>query len=95
MIRSVTLPVKRPSIVLLGAALRRAAYEYLSYRLARKPLPATADGHPVIIFPGLGIDARVVADRLLQKPDRRGACKEFESATSKKPAVFGLQWTIT
>lgn len=61
MIRTVTLPVKRPSMVLLGAEPWRAAYEYFSHRLARKPPPATGDGHPVIIFPGLGTDGRAVA----------------------------------
>ena len=57
---SLTFPVKRPSLTLLGAEPWRAAYEFLSHKLTRDGPPATGDGHPVLIFPGLGADGRSV-----------------------------------
>lgn len=58
---SITLPVKRPSLTLLGTEPWRAAQEYLSHKLSRQPFSATGDGHPVLIFPGLATGAMAVA----------------------------------
>ena len=58
---TLTFPVKRPSLTLLGAEPWRAAYEFLSHKLIRDCLPVSGDGHPVLIFPGLGADGRSVA----------------------------------
>jgi pimeloyl-ACP methyl ester carboxylesterase len=53
--------IKRPSLTLLGAEPWRAAFEFVSHKLAQKsPLPA-GDGHPVVLFPGLGTDGAAVA----------------------------------
>lgn len=56
-----TFPIKRPSLALLGAEPWRAAYEFLSHKLTHESTAATGDGHPVLIFPGLGADGRSVA----------------------------------
>lgn len=49
-------------MALLGTEPWRAAYEYAAHKLARKPrLTQAGDGHPVIIFPGLGTDGNAVA----------------------------------
>lgn len=53
--------IQRPSLALLGAEPFRAAFEFASQKLS-KPAPARpGDGHPVIIFPGLGTDGKAVA----------------------------------
>jgi pimeloyl-ACP methyl ester carboxylesterase len=56
------LTVTRPSLALLGTEPWRAAFEYASHKLQRKPkrLPG-GDGHPVVIFPGLATDGAAVA----------------------------------
>jgi pimeloyl-ACP methyl ester carboxylesterase len=54
-------PVKRPTLTLLSVEPWRAAYEFLSHKLMHEPLAASGDGHPVLIFPGLGADGRSVA----------------------------------
>ena len=56
-----TLLIKRPSFTLLTSEPWRAACEYASYLAKRKPLTAPGDGHPVVIFPGLGTSGRSVA----------------------------------
>ena len=58
---SLTFPVKRPSLALLGAEPWRAALEFLSHRLTPGAAQAAGDGHPVLIFPGLGADGKSVA----------------------------------
>ena len=58
---SLIFPVKRPSLTLLGAEPWRAALEFMAHKLTRQTTPATGDGHPVLIFPGLGADGRSVA----------------------------------
>lgn len=53
--------IARPSLTLLGTEPWRAAFEYLSHTMTKTlPLPH-ADGHPVVIFPGLGTDGKAVA----------------------------------
>ena len=53
--------LKRPSLRLLLSEPLRAASELAGYRF-RKPHEAKpGDGHPVILFPGLGADAKVGA----------------------------------
>lgn len=53
--------IKRPSLALLGSEPFRAATEFARHRF-RKPGEATGgDGHPVVIFPGLGADGKSVA----------------------------------
>jgi Alpha/beta hydrolase family len=61
MIPSVAFPVTRPSLALLGAEPMRAALEFLSHKLTREEKSVPGDGHPVLIFPGLGADGRSVA----------------------------------
>jgi pimeloyl-ACP methyl ester carboxylesterase len=55
------LLIKRPSFTLLTSEPWRAALEYASYLVKGKPLAASSDGHPVVIFPGLGTSGRSVA----------------------------------
>jgi len=54
--------IQRPSLALLGTEPLRAALEFASHR-AFTPAAgaATGDGHPVVIFPGLGTDGHAVA----------------------------------
>ena len=53
--------VSRPSLSLLGTEPLRAAFEYARHRLtAPQPAPR-GDGHPVVIFPGLGSDGLALA----------------------------------
>jgi pimeloyl-ACP methyl ester carboxylesterase len=54
-------PVQRPSFALLGAEPFRAAFELARHHLAKAKPSAPGDGHPVVIFPGLGADGRSVA----------------------------------
>jgi Alpha/beta hydrolase family len=63
MISSLNFPIKRPSLALLGAEPLRAALEFLSHKLDRDAQLAKGqgDGHPVLIFPGLGMDGKSVA----------------------------------
>ena len=51
----------RPSLALFGTEPLRAALEYASHRLRPRAAVAQGDGHPVIIFPGLGADGHAVA----------------------------------
>lgn len=55
------LPVRSPSLTLFGTEPVRAALEFLSHKLARSPSHAPGDGHPVILFPGLGAGATSLA----------------------------------
>ena len=53
--------VARPSLTLLGTEPLRAAVEYARHRLSpQRPAPR-GDGHPVVIFPGLGSDGLALA----------------------------------
>ena len=55
-------PIARPSLKLLGSEPWRAAAEFVSFKLKRRPaLTLAGDGHPVIIFPGMASDGRAVA----------------------------------
>ena len=54
------LPPTAPSLALLGFEPLRAALEYLNLRLTRPCCERAGDGHPVVIFPGLGTDSRAV-----------------------------------
>jgi hypothetical protein len=56
-------PIPAPDWTLLGSELIRAAFEYARMRLMDKTTLPRGDGHPVVIFPGLAADHRVVADR--------------------------------
>lgn len=53
--------VHRPSLALLGTEPFRAVMELASYKFGSPEDPKAGDGHPVIIFPGLGTDGRSVA----------------------------------
>lgn len=53
--------VQRPSLALLGAEPFRAALEFAFNMLERPTNTPPGDGHPVVIFPGLGADGRSVA----------------------------------
>jgi len=55
------LPVKRPSLALLGAEPFRAALELASHKLGQRRDQRPGDGHPVVIFPGLGADGSWVS----------------------------------
>jgi pimeloyl-ACP methyl ester carboxylesterase len=55
------LSVQRPSLALLGAEPFRAAMEFAWHKLGRSDSTGPGDGHPVIIFPGLGADGSSVA----------------------------------
>ncbi len=59
--QTATESIQRPPLALLGTEPFRAAMEFARHRFA-KPDPAKpGDGHPVIIFPGLGADGKSVA----------------------------------
>jgi pimeloyl-ACP methyl ester carboxylesterase len=58
------LPVQRPSWALLGSEPLRAALEFASHKLSKASGDKPGDGHPVIIFPGLGADGSSVATLL-------------------------------
>lgn len=58
---SSSAPVQRPSLALLGAEPFRAVFELARHRLAKAERPPRGDGHPVVIFPGLGADGHSVA----------------------------------
>ena len=54
--------IERPSLALFGIEPWRAAFEFASHQIS----PAAAklgagDGHPVVIFPGMGTDGKAVA----------------------------------
>jgi pimeloyl-ACP methyl ester carboxylesterase len=53
-------PTTAPSLALFGFEPLRAAIEYASLRLTRSACERSGDGHPVVIFPGLGTDGRSV-----------------------------------
>lgn len=53
--------VQRPSLALLGAEPFRAAMEFAWRPLGPMPGAKPGDGHPVVIFPGLGADGHSVA----------------------------------
>ena len=55
-----TLPPAAPSWALFGFEPLRAALEYANLRLTKSRCDPTGDGHPVVIFPGLGTDGRSV-----------------------------------
>ena len=57
----VTHPVQRPSLALLGAEPFRAAFELARHHLVKVRPAKPGDGHPVVIFPGLGAGASSVA----------------------------------
>jgi len=51
---SPALSVRRPSLALLGAEPLRAVLEFASHKLGHGRHQRPGDGHPVVIFPGLG-----------------------------------------
>lgn len=53
--------VQRPSWALLGSEPLRAALEFARLKLSKASDARVGDGHPVIIFPGLGADGSSVA----------------------------------
>lgn len=53
-------PITRPSLWLLGTEPWRAALEFASHKFGGH-VTASGDGHPVIVFPGLGTDSGAVA----------------------------------
>lgn len=55
------LPIHRPSLALLGAEPFRAAMEFARQRLSKLDDVKPGDGHPVVIFPGLGTDGKSMA----------------------------------
>ena len=54
-------PIKRPRLALLGSEPWRAAREYVAHKVAPEVRRAPGDGHPVILFPGLGIRGGALA----------------------------------
>lgn len=53
--------IQRPSLTMLGAEPFRAAMEFACNKLAQSADTRPGDGHPVVIFPGLGADGHSVA----------------------------------
>lgn len=56
-----TSSIQRPSLALLGAEPFRAAMELVRHKLGKSDDAKPGDGHPVVIFPGLGGGAQSVA----------------------------------
>jgi len=61
MSESFALPVQRPAVALLVSEPFRAAMELVGQRVGKTRHQATGDGHPVVIFPGLGANGAAVA----------------------------------
>lgn len=59
--RSTALSIKRPGLLLLGSEPWRAAREYVAHKVAGKVAGAHGDGHPVVLFPGLGTNDSALA----------------------------------
>lgn len=55
------LSIQRPSLALFGAEPFRAAMEFARHKLAKSDDAKPGDGHPVVIFPGLGAHGGSVA----------------------------------
>jgi pimeloyl-ACP methyl ester carboxylesterase len=53
--------VQRPSLALLGAEPFRGAMEFARHKFRKSTDAKPGDGHPVVIFPGLGMDGHSVA----------------------------------
>jgi pimeloyl-ACP methyl ester carboxylesterase len=53
--------IQRPGLLLLGTEPFRAAAEFAWQKFSKLDISKDGDGHPVIIFPGLGTDGRSVA----------------------------------
>ena len=49
-----TLEIRRPALALLGTEPWRAALEYISHKRGLDVTARPADGHPVVLYPGLG-----------------------------------------
>ncbi len=56
-----TLTIQRPSLVLLLSEPFRAATEFAWHTLRKSRDAQAGDGHPVVIFPGLGADGKAVS----------------------------------
>lgn len=56
-----TPSVQHPPLAMLGAEPFRAAMEYAWHMLGQSDDTKPGDGHPVVIFPGLGADGNSVA----------------------------------
>jgi pimeloyl-ACP methyl ester carboxylesterase len=56
-----TDPVQRPSLALLGTEPFRAAIEFARHKMGKQGEAEFGDGHPVVIFPGLGTHGGSVA----------------------------------
>ncbi|MEO8279157.1 MAG: alpha/beta fold hydrolase [Ideonella sp.] len=59
--RATDAPMPSPSWSLLGTEPVRAAIEYFSFQLQSTQQLPRGDGHPVVIFPGLGADHHSIA----------------------------------
>ena len=53
-------PVRRPPLTLLGTEPWRAAWEYVSHKRSPCAAGSGADGHPVVLFPGLASDGKAL-----------------------------------
>lgn len=53
--------VQRPSLALLGVEPFRAALEFAWHKVGKSGDAKPGDGHPVVIFPGLGADGNSVS----------------------------------
>ena len=53
--------IQRPPLMLLGTEPFRAAMELARHKFAKPDNMKPGDGHPVVIFPGLGADGKSVA----------------------------------
>ncbi|MES2951208.1 MAG: alpha/beta fold hydrolase [Pseudomonadota bacterium] len=58
---SSAVAIQRPPLALLGVEPLRAALEFAWQRLGKSDPANPGDGHPVVIFPGLGADGHLVA----------------------------------
>ncbi len=56
-----THSIQRPPLALLGTEPFRAAMEFAQHKLGKSDDVKPGDGHPVVIFPGLGADGKSVA----------------------------------
>ena len=59
--RSTALSIKRPGLLLLGSEPWRAAREYVAHKVGPEIPRTGGDGHPVVLFPGLGTNDSALA----------------------------------
>ena len=83
--------VARPSLGLLITEPWRAAAEFVSHKIANRSIQAVGDGHPVVIFPGLGSNGLAVAP-LREHCQRRWNPRVLRAVGARLAQPVGQWW---